>query len=208
MQKILINSVGERDYLCARDLLPASSTSHVPRIQDFVILSLDGSREVDNKLDEGKDVKLTHIWTTTVFIPQRQSFRTSSSCSLWNGTGFQRDLVMTWSAVRRRWLSLSIHTAPLIQRVQSTSSTAGRSSLFTNHFAKWMIFLEHVRSTHLRTISSLGVVKFHPHLQMTFIDWNWKKERVTVLTLMKGKEISTFISILSEVIILHIVICK
>ena len=40
-------------------------------------------------------------------------------------------------------------------------------------------------SIHLHTISFLGVVKFHPHLQMTFIDWNWKKERVAVLTLMK-----------------------
>ena len=28
---------------------------------------------------------------------------------------------------------------------------------------KWMSFLEHVTSIHLRTISSLGVVKFHPH---------------------------------------------
>ena len=95
-----------------------------------------------------------------------------------------RILVTTWSTGRRRWLSLSVHTAPLIQRVQSMSSTADRSSRFTNHSAKWMSFLEHVTSIHLHTISSLGVVKFHPHLQMTFIDWNW---RVAVLTFARKR---------------------
>ena len=69
VQMILINSVGERNY-------SAQETCHLLQLtlyydtRDFVILSLDGSREVDNKLDEGKVV--THIWTTTVLTAEFQ----------------------------------------------------------------------------------------------------------------------------------------
>ena len=58
VQKILINSVGERDYSAQETchLLLKLPMYHASR--DFVILSLDGSREVDNKLDEGKVVTI------------------------------------------------------------------------------------------------------------------------------------------------------
>ena len=58
VQKILINSVGERDYSTQETchLLLQLPMYHASR--DFVILSLDGSREVDNKLDEGKVVTI------------------------------------------------------------------------------------------------------------------------------------------------------
>ena len=58
VQKILINSVGERDYSAQETchLLLQLPMYHASR--DFVILSLDGSREVDNKLDEGKVVTI------------------------------------------------------------------------------------------------------------------------------------------------------
>ena len=84
VQKILMNSVGERDYSAQETyhLFLQLPMYHASR--DFVILSLDGSREVDNKLDEKKVMTFDSFWTTTV---QRQSF---TSCILWNGTGFQR----------------------------------------------------------------------------------------------------------------------
>ena len=58
VQKILINSVGERDYSAQETchLLLQLPMYHASR--DFVILSLDGSREVNNKLDEGKVVTI------------------------------------------------------------------------------------------------------------------------------------------------------
>ena len=58
VQKILINSVGERDYSAQETchLLLQLPMYHASR--DFVILSLDGSREVDNKLDEEKVVTI------------------------------------------------------------------------------------------------------------------------------------------------------
>ena len=58
VQKILINSVRERDYSAQETchLLLQLPMYHASR--DFVILGLDGSREVDNKLDEGKVVTI------------------------------------------------------------------------------------------------------------------------------------------------------
>ena len=58
LQKILINSVGERDYSAQETchLLLQLPMYHASR--HFVIMSLDGSREVDNKLDEGKVVTI------------------------------------------------------------------------------------------------------------------------------------------------------
>ena len=56
IQKLMINSVGERDYSAQETCrlllqLPMFRASH-----DFLILSLDGSRQVDERLKEGNDV--------------------------------------------------------------------------------------------------------------------------------------------------------
>ena len=119
VQKI---SVGERDYSEQETchLLLQLPMYHASR--DFVILSLDGSREV---LDEGKVVTIDSYLDHYSACPATADFQ---DLTILQFVGFQRELVTTWSAGRRKWLSLSVHTAPLIQRVQSTSSTAGRSS--------------------------------------------------------------------------------
>ena len=128
VQKILINSIGERDYSAQETCHLLLQLPMYLASRDFVILSLDGSREVDNKLDEGKVVTIDSYLDHYSARPATTEFQDLTICSLWNGTGFQRELVMTWSTGRRRWLSLSVHTAPLIQKVQSMSNTAGRSS--------------------------------------------------------------------------------
>ena len=56
VQKLMISSVGERDYSAQETChlllgLPMYRASH-----DFVILSLDGSRQVDNDQEEGTAV--------------------------------------------------------------------------------------------------------------------------------------------------------
>ena len=56
VQKLLINSVGERDYSAQETCHLIMQLPMFRASRDFVILSLDGSREVDDKLEEGQVV--------------------------------------------------------------------------------------------------------------------------------------------------------
>ena len=96
VQKLMISSVGERDY-------SAQETCHLllglPMYRascDFVILSLDGSRQVDNDQP--------HRWTTTAAAPPPHTWKDSLSSNLCRGTGCPRVLVPTPSAGRRKSL--------------------------------------------------------------------------------------------------------
>ena len=55
--------------------------------RDFVILSLVGSREVDNKLDEGKVVTIDSYLDHYSARPATADFQ---DLTFWNSTGFQR----------------------------------------------------------------------------------------------------------------------
>lgn len=56
VQKLMVNSVGARDYSAQETCHLLLQLPMYRASRDFVILSLDGSREVDDKLDEGQVV--------------------------------------------------------------------------------------------------------------------------------------------------------
>ena len=58
VQKLLINSVGERDYSAQETCHLLLQLPMYKASRDFVILSLDGSREVDDKLEDDRAVTL------------------------------------------------------------------------------------------------------------------------------------------------------
>ena len=105
VQKLMISSVGERDYSAQETChlllgLPMYSAS-----RDFVILSLDGSRQVDNDQEEGTAVvtlasQLDHYRSR----PTTPHMEDSLSWNLCRGTGCPRVLVWTQSAGRRKSL--------------------------------------------------------------------------------------------------------
>ena len=72
VQKLLINTVGGRDY-------SAQETCHLllqlplyMASRDFVILGTDGTHAVEDSLDDEKPATVL-FWTITVHIPQHQT---------------------------------------------------------------------------------------------------------------------------------------
>ena len=169
VQKILINSVGERDYSTQETchLLLQLPMYHASR--DFVILSLDGSREVDNKLDEGKVVTIDSYLDHYSAHPATADFQDLTILQFVERYRIPKRI---GDNLVRRKKEVVVIVRPYCSPDPEGPKYEQYCRQKLNHSTKWMSFLEHVTSIHLRTISSLGVVKFHPHLQMTFIDWN------------------------------------
>ena len=64
VQKLLINSVGERDYSAQETCHLLLQLLLVKASCDFTVLSLDGSRPVEDHLDQDHP-QLLQLWTTT-----------------------------------------------------------------------------------------------------------------------------------------------
>ena len=103
VQKLMISSVGERDYSAQETCHLLLGLPMYRASRDFVILSLDGSWQVDNDQEEGTAVvTLASQLDTTAAAPPLHTWKDSISWNLCRGTGCPRVLVPTPSAGRRK----------------------------------------------------------------------------------------------------------
>ena len=121
VQKLLINSVGERDY-------PAQETCHLllqlPMFKaswDFTVLSLDGSRAVQEQLDEGQPVTALSILDHYIACPATPRFQRMKLLQFaWQYT-MPKELGSDPSCRRMLW-SLYVLTCLLNQMAPTMSS--------------------------------------------------------------------------------------
>ncbi len=75
VQKLLINSVGERDYSAQETCHLLLQLPMFRASRDFVVLSLDGSRAVESKLQEGQPATAPSILDHYISRPTTTQFR-------------------------------------------------------------------------------------------------------------------------------------
>ena len=69
VQKVLINSVGEKDYSAQETCHLLLQLPMFKASRDFTVLSLDGSRAVQEKLDEGQTATALSILDNYIARP-------------------------------------------------------------------------------------------------------------------------------------------
>ena len=172
LKVILINSDGERDYSAQEicHLLLQLPMYHASR--DFVILSLDSSREVDNKLDEGKVVTIDSYLDHYSARPATADFQDLTILLF----------VERYRIPKRIGDNLVRRKKEVVVIVRPYCSPDPEGPKYEQYCRqKLMIHQPFYQVDELLGACDkhssayhqfLGVVKFHPHLQMTFIDWN------------------------------------
>ena len=75
VQKLLINSVGERDYSAQETCHLLLQLPMFKASRDFIVLSLDGSRAVEEQLDEGQPATALSILDHYIARPATPQFR-------------------------------------------------------------------------------------------------------------------------------------
>ena len=65
LQKLLIKSLSERDYSAQETCHLLLQLPMYMSTREFVILSLDGSRQLRDKLNDDNDATVDHLWTST-----------------------------------------------------------------------------------------------------------------------------------------------
>ena len=66
VQKLMISSVGERDFSAQETCHLLLQLPMYRASRDFTVLSLDGSRQLDDNLNEAENVTVDSCWTTIV----------------------------------------------------------------------------------------------------------------------------------------------
>ena len=75
VEKLLINSVGERDYSAQETYHLLLQLLMFKASQDFIVLSLDGSHAVEEQLDEGQPATALSILDHYIACPATSQFR-------------------------------------------------------------------------------------------------------------------------------------
>ena len=121
VQKLLINSVGERDYSAQETchlllLLPMFKSS-----RDFIVLSLDGSRAVEDRLQQEQRATALSIIDHYMQRPDSSQFNDITLFGVCQAVLYTKDPGIPGASTLS---SYHVHTAPLILPVPSMSSTA------------------------------------------------------------------------------------
>ena len=74
VQKLLINSVGERDYSAQETCHLLLQLPLIKSSQDIVVLSLDGSHQVDDRLGNGMQATVATILDKYIELPNTPNF--------------------------------------------------------------------------------------------------------------------------------------
>ena len=74
VQKLLINSVGERDFSAQETCHLLLQLPLIKSTRDFIILSLDGSRQVQERPDDGETATASSVLDHYIHRPQNSTF--------------------------------------------------------------------------------------------------------------------------------------
>ena len=174
VQKLLTSTVGERDFSTQETCLLLLMLPMVRLIRDFVVLNLDGSREVDDNLEADKPVT---NWISTVHT-QIQVISINSLCwNLSNNTTSQRRKVLHSFLERRTCLLYHVLIAHQIQTGHNMNNTASKSLCCINHFVslKTCLLAIKVMKWLMQHFSNQKKLQFHS--LMTSNSWRWHRRK-------------------------------